>query len=201
MSQEDIKQKIIEILQSVNREGMDRLIDFLENSDFFTCPASTKYHGNFAGGLAEHSLAVYNLLSLKNEQFKLGVSDQSVKICGLLHDICKIGTYKIGFKWSKPDEKKWVKEETWKVEDDFPVGHGEKSVTMIQRYIQLTDEEILAIRWHMGFSMPGAHFSPESYAIKAAFNTHKIVAAIFTADMEAAYLVEETREPLSTPAT
>lgn len=188
-----MKEEILELLKSVKREGMDNLIKYLEESDFFDAPASTKYHGNFPGGLAEHSLTVYKLLAKKNEQFSLGISDQTLKICGLLHDICKVDTYKIGFKWTKPDEKIWVKEAVYTVEDSFPAGHGEKSVFMLQRYIQLMDEEILAIRWHMGFSMTGAHFSPESYSIRSSFNDNKLVTAMFTSDMEAAYMIEETK--------
>lgn len=141
-----MKTRIIELLKTVNREGMDKLIEALENGPFFTDPASAMYHGNYEGGLAEHSLAVYE------ELVKLtGRDDDTVKIVGLLHDICKIGTYTVEYKNAKNENGQWERVPYYKaVGDDFPYGHGEKSVLLISKYIKLTIEEIMAIRWHMG---------------------------------------------------
>lgn len=194
-----MKEKIIELLKSVNRVGMDKLIEYLEkDTDFFSAPASTQYHSNNIGGLAKHSLNVYNLLQEKIERhYKNGeISDQSVKICSLLHDVCKINFYKEGFKWAKDAENKWIKEKTWVVEDSFPVGHGEKSVFILQRFIELTDEEVAAIRFHMGMTETGTHFPPLSFMYRTSMDKYPLVSILHTADIEATFILEKQ---LSTP--
>ena len=118
----------------VNRPGADDLLEWLENAGFFTAPASTKYHGAYPGGLVEHSLRVYDFLI--SSPYAAGTSAESRAICALLHDVCKAEYY----------------EQTdgggYRVNDRFPFGHGEKSVYQISRFMYLTDEEALAIRWH-----------------------------------------------------
>lgn len=141
------KEIFIEILKSTSKSGIDKLIDYLESSPFFIDPASSKFHGNWDGGLCEHSLAVYDYF------VKLtGRDDDTVKIACLLHDLCKIGCYKKGFRNVKNQETgQWEQVETYEYRDNaFPFGHGEKSVFMISQFIKLTLEEILMIRWHMG---------------------------------------------------
>jgi len=188
-----IKAKILSLLETVNRHGMENVIAYLNESDFFTAPASTKYHCNYTGGLAEHSLNVYELLDEKVKRFKLDVPDQSIIICALLHDVCKIDFYKEGQVWYKDDGLgPWKNKQGWKVEDSFPTGHGEKSVFILQRFMQLTDEEVLAIRWHMGMCDPGTHFNyPSGMAYQTA-SKHKLVTLLQTADYEASYVVEKT---------
>ena len=141
------KERFLELLRKVNRDGMDKLIEWLEFSTFFTDPASAKYHGNYEGGLCDHSLAVYE------EYIKLtNADDEKAIITCLLHDVCKIGTYKLGFRNVKNEETgQWEQVPQYEnQESGFPFGHGEKSVLMITRFIELTKEEILMIRWHMG---------------------------------------------------
>jgi len=113
-----MKDKIIAELKKVKREGIEKLIEWLEKSDFFTAPASTRFHNNKNGGLAEHSWNVYTLLKDKNERFKLGLSEETIILTGLLHDCCKINTYSVNNKGKYPYTK----------DDAFPFGHGEKSV-------------------------------------------------------------------------
>ena len=143
------KEKFLEILKTVKRDGIDKLIDWLEKSTFFTDPASAKYHGNYEGGLCDHSLAVFE------EYVKLTGTDyedeKAITTC-LLHDVCKIGTYKLSFRNVKNEETGiWEKVPQYEnKESGFPFGHGEKSVLMIARFIELTKEEMLMIRWHMG---------------------------------------------------
>lgn len=120
----------------VNRPGADDLLEWLENAGFFTAPASTKYHGAYPGGLVDHSLRVYDFLI--SSPYAVGTIAESRAICALLHDVCKVEYYE-----PKDDGG-------YRVNDQFPFGHGEKSVYQISRFMYLTDEEALAIRWHMG---------------------------------------------------
>jgi len=140
------KERVIELLQQVNRPGIDKLINWLEKSTFFTDPASTKYHDAEEGGLLNHSLLVYD-----NYVALTGKDDETAIIACLLHDVCKIGTYKKVMKNVKSENGQWIQVESYDYQDDgMPYGHGEKSVLMISHFINLTKEEMLMIRWHMG---------------------------------------------------
>lgn len=193
----DVEKSIVEfenLLGQVKREGMDNLISFIKKSDFYTAPASTRYHSNFKGGLLIHSLNVYDRLyqKLQNDDawFRNGkiYSDETLIIVALLHDVCKTFFYKETTRNQKNDETgKWEKVPYYTVEDKFPFGHGEKSVFMIERYIRLTKEEAMAIRWHMGFTEPKESWN----CISAAITQYPLVLALHLADLEATYLLEE----------
>ncbi len=143
------KAQYIELLRSTGREGIESLIRYLEEeTDFFTAPASTKWHGAVYGGLLHHSLEVYKLLENFSKPLK-DVSKETLILCALLHDICKTNMYVVRKRNVKVDGR-WQEEESFAIEDQFPFGHGEKSVYLCMRHIQLTPEEALAIRWHMG---------------------------------------------------
>ena len=138
---EQLKTKFNNLLLSTKRVGIPALIDYLETTDFYTAPASARYHYNETGGLLVHSLNVY--YELKKQFNNVSPIDEethnSLLIIGLLHDVCKIGKYKINERG------------IWKtIPSTLPIGHAEKSVIMIQKFISLTDDEIIAIRWHMG---------------------------------------------------
>ncbi|AGK99024.1 HD domain-containing protein [Clostridium pasteurianum] len=186
-----VKEQILNLLSNVQKPGMDKLIMYLVASDFFVAPASTKYHGNYDGGLAEHSLNVYELLKEKNERFQLGLSEDTVVVTALLHDFCKINFYNKQTCWKKNDSNRWESYEGYKVQDDFPVGHGEKSVIMIQNFIRLTKQEILLIRWHMGNTEP----KEMQMNLNNAWELFPAAVALHTADMEASYLLEQHIEP------
>lgn len=146
MQNKSTEQIIINLLLSVKRNGMENLVEFLKQSDFFRAPASSKHHLNVSGGLAIHSLNVYNTLKYLNDKYKVIVSEDSLKIIGLLHDLCKVNTY-------MPNTLKngAISSATpYKINDVFPIGHGEKSVIIASKYIELTPEEALCIRFHMG---------------------------------------------------
>ena len=194
-----MKDRIVNLLAGVDRSGMDKVIDYLNKSDFFTAPASTRYHGNFEGGLAEHSYNVYQLFKLKNEQYNLKLPEETVIIAALLHDFCKTDFYKKGIKNVKQGKKinyrgqevdNWVEKEVWEVEDSYPIGHGEKSVILLQQLIPLTFEEIMLIRWHMG----GFEAKENAMTMYNAYKMFPACVALHSADMEASYLLEETRE-------
>jgi hypothetical protein len=182
---ENRRKEILSILSGTNRKGMDNLCRFLETSDFFTAPASTKFHLSGEGGLAEHSWNVYTIFKEKIAHYKLNLADDSVAICGLLHDVCKINVYKKGKKNVK-ENGKWIEKEVWEFKEDFPYGHGEKSTYLIQKYIELSEEEALIVRWHMGFTEPKDIWRTFNEAV------HKFpaVMALHCSDLEASGIVE-----------
>ncbi|MGL4374389.1 MAG: hypothetical protein ACRCS6_11420, partial [Turicibacter sp.] len=186
---ENMKETILANLRTINRDGMDKLITYLEEqSDYFTAPASSKYHGNYSGGLAEHSHNVVTLLQEKNERYNLGLSQDSVFIAGYFHDLCKVNLYTVAIRCRKNKLDKWEGYKTYDFDDQLPLGHGEKSVIRLQQFIRLSLEEILMIRWHMGPYVP----VEDRHALHKAMEQYKSVAAIYTADLEASQMLEET---------
>lgn len=192
----ETKKTILDLLRKVRRPGIDELISWLEESSFFDMPASTRFHGNYEGGLAEHSLNVYKSLvqlrALYQKQFGSGsMPIESVIIASLCHDFCKIDYYKKDFRNVKNMETgEWEKKEIYTYSDVWGMGHGECSVFLIQNFIRLTEEEILAIRWHMG---------PYDSAVKGgdrSINTAEektpLVALLHMADSWASKFMEET---------
>ena len=190
------KEKFIEIYNAcIHREGADKLLDYLENkSDFFTCPASARYHGAHEGGLCEHSLNVYYCLKeylareRVQELYGLHYSDETIAIVSLLHDLCKIGCYKKGFRNVKNDATgQWERVPTYTFDDPLPYGHGEKSVYIVSGFMKLSREEAMAIRWHMGFSGP-----EDNRTVGQALQRYPLAFALSTADCEATYFLEGT---------
>ena len=135
-----MKEEFISLLRSTNREGIEEVIQFLEKSDFYKAPASTRFHGSFEGGLLEHSMKVYEILKhkVKNSVLDLNVSDDTLIIIALLHDICKVNFYKVDYRNAKNERGEWEKVPYYTVDDTIPYGHGEKSVMMITEYMKLT---------------------------------------------------------------
>ncbi len=149
------QQEFCKILRSTGRSGVDELIKWMMDTDFFTAPASTQFHENFDGGLVVHSLRVNeNMHKLYSTYAKGNVklfSKSTLDIVSLLHDLCKTNYYVKDTRNVKDEVTgQWVKKPYYKVDDKFPMGHGEKSVWMIERFVRLSPEEALAIRWHMG---------------------------------------------------
>lgn len=227
------KDEILKLLESVKRDGMGDLINWLESSDYFTAPSSTKYHGNYPGGLADHSLNVYDSLVLLNEEFSENkIAQDSIIIVALLHDLCKTGYYVEDEESATPAQVKLLNDlideaaleaipkryqtkayvskvidhlknkregelpkfvKTYKVEDTFPIGHGEKSLSLVQRYMQLKPEEALAIRWHLGGYDPGFHFFfPSGAPVQQAIREYPLVALLISADFLATWMVDQT---------
>ena len=182
--------------EKITREGSDKLLEFLEKSDFFTAPASTRYHGAYEGGLLRHSLNVYECLSeylardRVKQKYELNVSEESAAIVALLHDICKVNFYTTSFRNSKNEQTgKWEKVPYYTINDTLPYGHGEKSVYMISGFMRLTREEAMAIRWHMGFSG-----NEDKNTIGRALEKYPLAFALSVADMEASYFLEGSEE-------
>ncbi len=179
--------------EHISREGSDVLLDYLVNkSDFFTAPASARFHGSYEGGLCEHSVNVYDCLKdylerpRVEELYGLEYTPETVAIVALLHDLCKIGCYKAGTRNVKNDATgQWEKVPTFFFEDNLPYGHGEKSVYIISGFMRLTREEAMAIRWHMGFSG-----SEDKNLVGKALEKYPLAFALSVADMEATYFLE-----------
>ena len=147
------KETFINIVRDkIKREGVEELIGYLEKSDFFTAPASARFHCDHEGGLCEHSLNVfYRLRKVVLDEYGNfdTISEESIAVCGLLHDLCKIDFYKVDFRNVK-ENGEWVQKPYYSVDEKLPYGHGEKSVYIINGFIRLTREEAIAINWHMG---------------------------------------------------
>jgi len=175
--------------QNIQREGSDKLLEWLNTSDFFQAPASTRFHGSYEGGLVEHSLNVYDCLvgELTSSGLADTYSQETVAIVSLLHDLCKANFYKKGTRNVK-ENGQWVTKEVYEIDEKFPCGHGEKSVIILQNFIHLEAEEIYAIRAHMGgfdTSVKGG-----DYFIGNIFERSKLALLLHLADMKATYLLE-----------
>lgn len=190
----DNKEEFLQICkQNIKRDGADKLISWLETTDFFTCPASTKFHSNVEGGLCLHSLNVYKRLKQLaklqfGDNYQNVVSDESLAIMGLFHDLCKVNTYKVEYRNVKVDGN-WIQQPYFSVQDDLPYGHGEKSVYMLSGFIKLTREEAVAINWHMsGFDV---RVKGGSYSLSDAYYKYPVAVLLAMADMMSAYLDEK----------
>ena len=190
-----MKNRFCDIFQiNISRPGADKLLDWLESTDFFDAPASTRYHLSRPGGLVEHSVHVYERLSaLKEMEFEfhsnMSFSTETITICGLLHDICKADYYSMEVRNRKNDHGKWEQYPFYVVKDQLPYGHGEKSVYIISCFMKLSREEAMAIRWHMGGFDEAAKGG--SSTLGAAFNQFPLALLLHLADMQATYLDEK----------
>ncbi len=173
--------------ECIKRPGSRELLVWIEANGFFEAPASKRHHGAKPGGLVEHSVNVFKrLLRLDTEEGKRELITQhdlydteTIAICGLLHDLCKIDAY-------RKVEFEGVIE--YQLTRSFPVGHGEKSVILILQFMHLTKEEILAIRWHMGqydFYARGG-----GYDLDNTFRQCKLAVMLHLADMMATHFDE-----------
>jgi hypothetical protein len=168
------------VLLHIEREGIDKLMESLEKSDFYTAPASTRFHDSEVEGLVKHSIKVGHNLDDVNSM----VSEESKWVVSLFHDICKIGYYKIEMRNAKNEKGNWEKVPYYTVDDKLPYGHGEKSVFMLQEYIKLTLEEAMAIRWHMCGFEPSDNYKYLGDAMKE----FPLIIDLHYADLKASYV-------------
>ena len=181
------KEEFIRIYEeNISRDGSEELLKWISKTDFFTAPASTRYHYACEGGLCAHSLSVYHTMIEKH--FDEENDDlESFTITALLHDLCKAMFYKESTRNVKNEETgKWEKVPYFTIEDQFPYGHGEKSVFLIERKMRLRLDEALAIRWHMGgFEDNGG------FAISQAYEKYPLAVKLHLSDLESTYLREK----------
>lgn len=185
-------------LANTHRDGVGELIDWLDTTDFFHAPASTRFHEAREGGLLEHSLRVHDWLQalvafytespLANGR-TADLTPESVAIVALCHDFCKIGLYKIEMRWRKDKFNRWEQYPMYKSDEDFPFGgHGSKSVYLVQHFIKLSPAEAAAINCHMGpwdqspYGKPGA-----------VFEVNPLAWLLHVADEAATYNVKEDK--------
>ena len=207
---EDNIKRFEDLLLSVQRDGIQKLVNYINKTDFYKAPASTRFHLACEGGLLQHSLNVYDCLTAKKDSLVWKpvfdkIPDESLIIMALLHDLCKANFYKEGTKNQKtydpekvaaaePWQRKhdqigdciWETVQTYQVDDQLPLGHGEKSVMLLQCYIRLTMQEVMAIRWHMGFSEAKENYN----AVGQAMEKYPVVLALHEADLEATKILE-----------
>ena len=184
------REEFLQIFQQhVTRPGSEKLLDWLDNkTDFFSAPASTRFHGAREGGLCMHSLNVYH--ALHDTFFTEGDSEETFAICALLHDLCKANYYKPGTRNVKNEATgQWEKVPSYSVEDLFPYGHGEKSVYLIEHFIRLKTDEAIAIRWHMGGFDDAVRGG--SFAVSDAYNRYPLAVKLHASDLIATYLMEQ----------
>jgi hypothetical protein len=224
-----MRDKIVDFLKDVNREGVVEFTRFLDESDFYTAPCSTKFHLPCEGGLVEHTVNVTNCALELNEKYGNICPDDSVILAAIGHDLCKVNFYKqvdegptdaqmryltslttkAGIRIPAKLNKAYVGTlidfmlKTYKkgmiippytpnyqIEDQMPLGHGEKSLFIMSQFFKLTLEESLAIRWHMG----AFDLNFESLYQKSAYNeavkNSKLVTILQLADLEATNLLE-----------
>ena len=199
------------LLGSVQRSGITNLLQYIQaKTDFYKAPASTRFHLSCEGGLLQHSLNVYDCLCAKKENpvwkdILTAIPDDSLILMALLHDLCKTNFYVEGTKnqktynpekvaaagsWQRKHDNMgdfiWETVKTYQIEDQMPLGHGEKSVMLLQWFIRLNIQEVMAIRWHMGFSEEKDNYQ----AVGQAFETYPITLALHEADLEASKILE-----------
>lgn len=188
----ELKEEFLSIYnENIKRDGADNFLNYLLKTDFFTAPASTRFHGSHEGGLLEHSLNVYHCLKdyLERDRtkqlYRMNYSEETIALCALLHDVCKVNFYKMDYRNAKNERGEWEKVPYYTIDDTLPYGHGEKSVYIISGFMRLTREEAFAIRYHMGFS--GVE---DKNSIGKAFEMFPLAFALSVADMEASYYLE-----------
>ena len=187
----DYKTEYLDLIKTnIKREGINNLLEWIEKTDFFIAPASSRFHSNFEGGLCFHSLNVFKrfikiLKSEYGDNWQEYCSLESATIIALFHDLCKIDTYTVEMRNVK-ENGEWVKKPYYAVNDKLPYGHGEKSVYIVNGFIHLTREEAMCINWHMGAFDKRVQGGDTS--MSAAFEMYPLACLTHIADMQASYL-------------
>jgi GTPase SAR1 family protein len=193
---QELVERFEKLLLKTKRPGIENLLEFIRKSDFYTAPASTRFHGACEGGLLEHSINVLDCLAEKKasdnaiwHKVLVNVQSESIVISALLHDLCKTYFYTTEMRNKKEESGAWVQVPLYTVDDRIPYGHGEKSVMMIEEYIKLLPAERYAIRWHMGSYEPKELWN----TLGTAMEKYPLILALHEADMEATYLLEKEK--------
>lgn len=179
--------------ENIKRDGIDMLLNRLSDSDFFIAPCSTKYHLNYRGGLCQHSLNVYETLLKLCCVFDIDIQAnlETLTIVSLFHDYCKADFYKLEVKPVK-EGSVWVNKHVYTIDDALPLGHGEKSLFLVSRCIDVTDEEACAIRWHM--SAFDNAFRGGEPAFNTASEKYMLVSLLSSADLLSSRVIEKVEE-------
>lgn len=183
----DTKKEFKDIVKrSIKRDGIDGLMDWLEGTDFYVAPASTRFHGAHEGGLVQHSLNVYVQLKKLVDFYGCKASHETVALVSLFHDLCKVGCYKTEMRWRKDANQKWEQYPIYTFDEDFAYGgHGSKSVFLLQTFMQLSFEEAAAINCHMGSWDATTYSNPTSV-----YERNLLAWLLHVADEAADFLME-----------
>lgn len=190
--------------EHIHRDGLEKILEYLEQKDFYTAPSSASFHLNEEGGLCLHSMNVFETACKLYEQVALPyikagsspfteeISMESIAIATLFHDICKVNLYHKTEKWKKDANNRWMSYPGYEFKDDFPFGHGEKSCLMLSWYMRLRPDEMLAIRWHMGMYDVGENNSSSRRTFYDAADRCLLVDIVSSADFLASKIMEKT---------
>lgn len=202
------KQQFIDLCrQYITRDGIESLLNYLENTDFYVAPSSTRFHLNEEGGLCRHSINVFetaikiynsaiaDAIKSGRSSFKEEITMESLAIACLFHDLCKIGIYHRAEKFRKDAQGRWETYLTWEMTENFPIGHAEKSLFIVRSHMYLTKDEALGIRWHMGMYDVGENGTSSRRSFYDASEQSPMVALVSSADMIASKFLELTTEP------
>lgn len=189
------KDRFIQLFNKhITREGSDKLLKWLVDSDFFTAPASSKFHNAVTGGLCDHSLNVFDraVELIENENKKEGspfknINMENIAVATLLHDVCKVNFYEVQMRNVKVDGF-WEQVPYFSVNDSLPYGHGEKSVYILSGFMRLTRDEAMAINWHMGGF--DKRVVGGDYSLSKAFSDYPFATIVHIADIMATYFDE-----------
>ena len=190
-----MKERFLEIwYKHISREGSDALLSWMCRTDFFEAPASSRFHNSYDGGLCDHSVNVFERAKQLSDtllQPEKRPPDESIAVASLCHDLCKINMYVPDVRQQRVGRSGITEyQRFYTIRDSFPYGHGEKSVYLASKYMKLTTDEALAIRWHMGFG--DADFVAGNKTVSAAFERCPLAVILHLADTAASYL-DETR--------
>lgn len=182
-----------------SRPGVNELINWLNKTDFFTAPASTKYHNACTGGLLNHSLSVAKCALKLFEDYKElitdtdpSVTEESIILTALFHDLCKVNVYSTEQRNRKNAEGQWEQYDVYKFTENFPLPHASKSLYMLNNFVKLNAAEIMAVAHHMGYSDPSntAVNGYNNMAINDAFAKFPLSVLIHMADVMSCFIIE-----------
>lgn len=205
---EENKQLYIRLCREhIQRDGIEKVLAYLGKTDFYVAPSSSNFHLNEDGGLCKHSINVFETAcklyddiakpNIENgvSPFTEEISKESIAIATLFHDLCKIKLYHKAERWKKDEKNRWQSYWGYEINDEFPLGHGEKSCLMLSWYMRLKPEEMLAIRWHMGMYDIGENGTSQRYSFYAALDKSPLVSIVHAADFLSSRLLEKTTKP------
>ena len=195
MSRLENREKFMELMRKTERAGVEDMLKWLDTTDFYSAPASTKYHGSYPGGLVQHTLNVAYELKQLADFYEVKIPKDSILICALGHDFCKINTYKetiVNVPPQRTKSGKWEQQQGYKKDEYLKLGHGAKSLSTLQDFITLKDYEKEAIYWHMGAFDLGQYNNIND--LSKTFEENPLAFLLHIADMCVTYIIENERE-------
>ena len=191
MSRLENREKFMELMRKTERAGVEDMLKWLDTTDFYSAPASTRYHGSYPGGLVQHTLNVAYELKQLVDFYDMKIPKDSILICALGHDFCKINTYRetiVNVPPQRTKSGKWEQQQGYKKDEYLKLGHGAKSLSTLQDFITLKDYEKEAIYWHMGAFDLGQYNNIND--LSKTFEENPLAFLLHIADMCVTYIIE-----------